>query len=112
MTEKEFIKSLYSLLNILMDFYSPKILKEREIIGRLLENNVDPSNYFDLNRGIYIDYFENIKIIENEWGKQRDNLILNARKTAKEKGIVIIQQDITRSGLPEGVIDCWGNYTN
>jgi len=108
MTEKEFMNTLYPVLNKLRDYYAPKILKERKIINRLIDNDIDPSNHFNVNTGKYIDYYENIKIIEKEWDKQRENIIKNARRLAHEKGIIIL------SNIPfldDDIIDCWGSYS-
>ena len=110
MTEKEFISTLYPVLNKLRDYYAPKIIKEQKIIDKLIENDLDASNYFDVNTGKYVDYYEKIKILDREWDKQRDNIIKNARRIAKEKGIIILP-DLPNSGLPDGVIDCWGSHT-
>jgi hypothetical protein len=110
MTEKEFISTLYPVLNKLRDYYAPKILEEQKIIDKLTENDLDPSNHFNVNTGKYVDYYDKINILNKEWDKQRNNIIRNARRMAREKGILVIP-DLQNNGLPDGVIDCWGSYT-
>ena len=96
--------TLEPVLAKLRDYYKPKIRKASELKIELIENNIDPTRYFDTNKGEYINYVELVDRLSREWHDERKKIIDNAKKLAKEKGVVIMPEiEFPRPGR-----GCWG----